>query len=123
MNVKTLIAASTLALIGTTAFAFEAPDLATPSTLTRAEVQAELLRARAAGDIPRSSQPYYTVDAALVAAQTPGRSRADVVREIAGTPSANETYGTVVVGEGVRSRAAVQAEARRAGSIRMAGGE
>lgn len=123
MNVKTLIAASTLALIGTTAFAFETPDLATPSTLTRAEVQAELLRARAAGELPRSSQPYYTVDAALVAAQNPSRSRADVVREITTAKSANEAYGTVVIGDGVRSRAEVQAEAQRTGSIRMAGGE
>ncbi len=113
MNAKTLIAASTLALLGTTAFAWEAPDLTTPSTLSRVEVRAELARAQAAGDIVRTSQPYFAVDAALAAARNPSRSRGDVVNELARTgPSlSNEAYGTVVVGDSVRSRTNVRAEA------------
>ncbi len=113
MNVKTLIAAATLTLIGTTAFAWEAPDLATPSTKSRADVRAELMRAQNAGEIIRTSQPYYSFDAALAAAKTQGRGRAEVVSELAnaGPAVSNEAYGTVVVAESVRSRADVQAEA------------
>ncbi|MEO8280381.1 MAG: DUF4148 domain-containing protein [Ideonella sp.] len=126
MNAKNLIAAATLALIGTTSFAYDAPDLATPSTLSRADVRNELVRAQRAGELPRSSQPYFSVDAALAAAQTAHRSRAAVIQELASAPHAgraNEAYGTVVAGESQRSRAEVRAEALNAQSTPYHGGE
>lgn len=119
MNIKTLIAASTLAMLGTAAFAHETPDITTPSTLSRAEVRAELQRAQRAGEIVGSGQPYHFVDAALAAAKTPGLSRAEVRNELAnagGAVQANEAYGTVAVGEPVLSRADVLAEALNAPS-------
>lgn len=107
MNIKTLIATSTLALIGTSAFAWESPDLSTASTMTRVEVRAEMVRAQNAGEIERTSQPYASFDAALRAAKNPGRSRAAVVNDLAnaGPSRSNEAYGTAVAGKSVRSRA------------------
>ncbi len=119
MNVKTLIAASAFAVLGNTAFAFETPDLATPSTLSRAEVVAELVRAQKASEIVPSSEVYYFVDSQLAAAQNPRLSRAQVQQELATTADAravNEAYGTVTPGQSLRSRAEVMAEAVSASS-------
>ncbi len=127
MNAKSLIAASALAIIGTSALAFETPDIATPSTLSRAAVVAELVRAQQAGEIPRSSQPYFDVDAALVSAQKhSGLSRAQVRQELAAAPAVgtrNEAYGSFVPGESQRSRSAVHSEAAGAAHARADGAE
>lgn len=127
MNARTLIATSALAIIGTSAFAFETPDIATPSTLSRAAVVAELVRAQQAGEIPRSSQPYFFVDAALASAQQhSGLSRAQVRQELAAAPEVgtrNEAYGSVVPGESLRSRTAVRSQAAGAAHARANGAE
>ncbi|MFT3663630.1 DUF4148 domain-containing protein [Piscinibacter sp.] len=51
MNRKQLIAAATIALIGTSAFAIDEQMVVPKGTLTRAEVQAEFLRSRTAGEL------------------------------------------------------------------------
>jgi hypothetical protein len=83
MSTKTLIAAAALSLLGSAAFAQtnyteEAMFRADPaSTVTRSEVRAEFLRAKATGQLPVAS------DSAPAVAQAPvsTRSRADVRAE------------------------------------------
>lgn len=59
MNAKLTIVAATLALLAGAAAAGELVSVPVErSPLTRAEVQAELLRARAAGEIPSSADSY-----------------------------------------------------------------
>jgi hypothetical protein len=55
MNAKSMLAATALVLLGSTA---GAADNAPASGLTRAEVRAELLRARAAGELPSPADVY-----------------------------------------------------------------
>ncbi|WP_418318199.1 DUF4148 domain-containing protein [Piscinibacter sakaiensis] len=104
MNAKTnaLIAAAALAIIGTSASAFEAvgQQLPVASTLSRAEVTAELVRARQAGEIVQTAEAYSQADAALLASRRSGLSREQVRRELAqaGATTANEAYGAVAVG-------------------------
>lgn len=119
MNAKTLIAAAAIALVGTTAFADEVRDYPTPSTLTRAEVIADMQRGQAGGDSLNQSETYGTVNPLLSSpsatrtARTP--SRDDVTRTLASAPNAatiiGETYGTVQPGASIRSRESVRAEA------------
>ena len=73
MNTKSLVAAAVLAVIGASAFAGEATPAATP--LTRAEVQAEFLRARAAGEI-ESVGDSYGLRWATAATRAPAASAA-----------------------------------------------
>lgn len=119
-STKSLIAAATLAIVGTSAFAFEVQQYATPSTLTRAEVKAELLRARNAGELQSSAAFYSQVDQQLAASRNavqPGSQIRHVVAPVQGeslVSQANEAYGTVVPGENLRSRADVRAEGRAA---------
>lgn len=117
MTTKTLFAAAVLALVGTTSFADEVRDMPTPSTLTRAEVRAELLRARANHELDRA-ESYGAVVApvAIRGSQTmAGLSRVEVRRDLAKAPNAativGESYGSVVAGESQLSREAVRAEA------------
>ena len=57
MNTKSLITVAALALVGTSAFAAD-----TTGSLTRAEVVAELVRARAAGETSNFSESFgYTL--------------------------------------------------------------
>ncbi len=59
MNAKFTIVSAALALMAGTASAGDLVNLpAERGQLTRAEVQAELLRARAAGEIPSSADSY-----------------------------------------------------------------
>lgn len=87
MNAKTFIAVAALALTATAGFASEAPQFKNEhSTLTRAEVRAELLRARAAGELghgegSESIQPKATVSVA---------SRAEVIAELRRARAAGE---------------------------------
>lgn len=70
MNAKTIIAAAALALIGSATFADEVRDYPTPSTLTRAEVKAELARAQANGEIAPQSESYGDVQPTVFAQRT-----------------------------------------------------
>ena len=121
MNTKTLIAAAALALVGATAFAQDVQSYPAPSTLTRAEVLADLARAQAEGRVTTQSSVR---DAAEVVAARNGSSntsatrlaRVEVRRDLARADSADsvlggEGYGSVVPGASVLSRETVRAEA------------
>jgi hypothetical protein len=129
MNTKQLIAAAAIALVGsTTVFAQSADELQRfgsdqTSTLTRAEVRTELLRARAAGEAPVVSDLIWA--SSPVAASTrvtdPTRAqvRAEVVKGLADGSLAQPTDVTAgATASSVRSREEVRAEARA--SIRSA---
>lgn len=115
MNAKYLIAAAALSITTGAAFAadYTAPfaDVAPTSTLTRAAVQQELLRAKAAGEIV--SGEYYGTPAPAHST----RSRAAVQSELqqaqaAGQIVSGELYGqlpTMVTSTATRKQ--VQAEA------------
>jgi len=103
MNAKQLFAAATLAAIGTGAFAQEATQFPIEhGVLTRAEVQAELARARAAGEVLIAGEHYGSFPAMSVVArqasfdsEIAARSRADVrteARAAARTQHFNELY-------------------------------
>ena len=78
MNTKHLIAAAAIAFVGTGAFASEATQFTdTPSTLTRAEVKAELARAQAAGELNQVSALHGSAQPAVASL----RSRDDVRAE------------------------------------------
>ncbi len=123
MNTKTLFAAAALALIGSAAIADEVRDLPTPSTLTRAEVRAELDRARQDGSLS-SGESYGDINLQVAAAKgkTNGQAatqlaRVDVVRDLRAARAngsvavAGEAYGSVQPGLSLRSRDDVRAEA------------
>lgn len=82
MNTKQVIAASVLALLGTAAMADSetlAPEFSAPSTLTRAQVQAELAKAKAEGSYLEAAQnDAYPVDVKQALTQ---RSRDEVRAE------------------------------------------
>lgn len=81
MNFRQILAVSTIALVGGTALAAEGEQWKPePSTLTRAEVRAELARAMAAGEVNHVSASYGDV---VLQASTPVRSRAEVRAEAA----------------------------------------
>jgi len=122
MNTKQLIAAAALTLVGSTAaFAQTEVELQhfganQPSTVTRTEVRAEFLRARAAGEVPAYNEIVAVSPAAPSATST---TRAQVRSEFLKarvdssyalptevTMFANDTAGPV------RSRDEVRAEAR-----------
>ncbi len=88
MNRKQIIAAAAFAVIGSSAFAVEAEQVVVPQgALTRAEVQAELARARAAGELAFANESYSGVKEQTFAARggaierTASRSRDDVRAE------------------------------------------
>lgn len=70
MNRKQVIAATLFAAIGTSAFAVEAEQVIAPKgQLTRAEVQAEFTRARAAGELAYANESYGGVKQQAFAAR------------------------------------------------------
>jgi Domain of unknown function (DUF4148) len=104
MNSKQLFAAAALAVIGTSAFAVEAEQIPTQSGhLTRAEVQAEVVRARAAGELTFASDSYGGFKALTWAARkspldhAASRSR-DEVREEARAAGRSATFNQLYVG-------------------------
>ncbi len=119
MNTKTLIAAAAIALVGTTAFASDVRDVPAPSTLTRAEVIADLQRAQASADPLIQTDAYGTVSPnldALAATRTARAPRGqEAPRQRVGFPNAativGESYGSVEPGLSARSRESVRAEA------------
>ena len=81
MNTKHLIAALSIAFVGTTAFASEATQFTdTPSTATRAEVKAELARAQAAGELNQVSALYGYVQPTMASVRTRAEVRAEAVQ-------------------------------------------
>jgi hypothetical protein len=122
MNTKSLIAAAALALVGSAAFAQtnyteDAMFRANPaSTLTRAEVRAEFLRARAADELPVSSDVAPVVVAK--APQKGGLTREQVIAQLKkaradGTDVQPLDFTLAIKGDAAtgRSRADVHAEA------------
>ena len=89
MNRKQIITAAVFAAIGSSAFAVEAEQVVVPQgALTRAEVQAELARARAAGELAYANESYGGVKEQSFAARggaiervAAPRSREDVRAE------------------------------------------
>lgn len=121
MNAKSLFAAAAIALVGTAAVAQDVQNYATPSTLTRAQVKAEL--AAYAGR-PSSQVEVFGSDKQAVAAVRDGKlpanatrlARVEVRRDLASSENAativGEAYGSVVPGTGLAlSRESVRAEA------------
>ncbi|HNW65358.1 MAG TPA: DUF4148 domain-containing protein, partial [Piscinibacter sp.] len=104
MNSKQLFAAAAIAVIGTSAFAVEAEQIPTQSgQLTRAEVQAEVVRARTAGELTFASDSYGGFKAVTWAArkspldQAASRSR-DEVREEARAAGRASKFNQLYVG-------------------------
>ena len=87
MNIKTaLIAAATTALFASPAFAASSqPDAAT-TRLTRAEVKAEVIRARAAGELDNTEASYPRE----LVSTAPGLTRAQVRAELLRARAAGE---------------------------------
>lgn len=122
MNAKSIFAAAALAIVGTSAFAVDVQNYPTPSTMSRAEVQAET--ARYAGRASSQLEVYGSnrQDVAVVrdgkpAANAITLTRAEVRRDLARADGlfsatvAGEAYGSVLPGLSLRSREAVRAEA------------
>jgi hypothetical protein len=79
MNTKHILAALAIALSGSAAFASEVTEFKdTPSTASCASVQAELARARAAGELNENAQTYGSFQSKSL---TSMRERADVRAE------------------------------------------
>lgn len=129
MNSKLLYAATlAVSLLGSLAMAGGAMA-ATDASLTRAEVQADLAKARADGTLQRSDYPDADFHAAAVAASTAlasTQTRAQVATELADAkasrkaligPNANRTYspyGTEILRVSTVGRAEVRAEVLQA---------
>ena len=85
MNTKhlfaTTAAAVAIAFVGTGAFASEATQFNdTPSTVSRAEVKAELARAQAAGELNQASALYGYVQPAMASVRTRAEVRAEAAQ-------------------------------------------
>lgn len=79
MNVRHVLAISAIALVGSSAFAAEGEQWKPEaSTLTRAEVRAELARAQAAGEVGNLTASYGEF---VLHAAAPSRSRVEVRAE------------------------------------------
>lgn len=104
MNSKQLFAAAAFAVIGSSAFAVEAEQIPAQSgQLTRAEVQADVARARAAGELTFASDSYGGFKAVTWAARkspldhAASRSREEV-REEARAAGRTSTFNQNYIG-------------------------
>jgi hypothetical protein len=122
MNTPSIFAAAALAILGTSAFALDVQNYPTPSTMSRAEVQAEAARyaGRASSQLEvygSDRQDVATVRDGKIAPNAVTLTRAEVRRDLARADSlfsatiAGEAYGSVQPGLSLRSREAVRAEA------------
>jgi len=94
MNAKQIVAAVSLALAGSAAFAIEATQLEVPvSTLTRAQVQAELAQAQRDGSWIASGEATVFADAPVAS----NVSRADVRADARGALRA-DPFNALYVG-------------------------
>ncbi|WP_298833705.1 DUF4148 domain-containing protein [uncultured Piscinibacter sp.] len=104
MNTKQLFAAAAFAVLGTSAFAVEAEQIAAPAgQLTRAEVQAEFARARATGELAYANESYGGIKQQVFAARGSAIERAasrsrDEVREEARAASRSAALNQNYVG-------------------------
>lgn len=102
MNAKTTLVAAALALIAGAASANDLVQIPTErGQLTRAEVQAELLRARAAGELASSGDSYglqWTQPAARRAAPTAIARPRDEVRNEARSAARDSKPADLYVG-------------------------
>ena len=123
MYAKTLIASISLALLSIAGHASEATQFATEaSTLTRAEVQAELARAIAAGKLNEPGEAYGSVNLP----QGTSLTRASVVAELQRARAGGslnipgEIYGSFGATEvaSTKTRAEVRAQIRSGGLSR-----
>jgi hypothetical protein len=81
MNTKHILAAVAIAFAGSGAFASEATQFTdTPSTLTRAEVKAELARATAAGELNQASALYGYAAPVIASVRTRDEVRAEAIQ-------------------------------------------
>jgi len=79
MSTKQFVVASMLALVGGAGFAMEATEFPLePSTLTREEVKAALIQARANGELVRG-EAAFRADPPFVAVRTREEVRAEAV--------------------------------------------
>ena len=131
MNAKTLFAATFIALAGSAAMAQEITVDTTPivSTMTRAQVQAEVGRARTNGHFEDHGIYYARSDFAPTGSS---KSRSDVKQEVAQARAAGkldnsgELYGVdFATTAGGKTRAEVKAEVVQAvnGHARLSQGE
>ena len=115
MNTKQLIAASLLALAGSAVLASEATEFTIPpSTLTRAEVRAELARAQASGELISSAEADQRPFTMLASNLTRDAVRAELARAKANgelVSSAEAEQRPFTVAGATRSRDDVRAEA------------
>ena len=128
MNTQRFIAAAALVLAAATAgtaYAGETAAVAATSTLSRADVLAELARARAAGEVNPPGESYSQFHVSELKSTT---TRAEVVAELARAraagevPQAGEAYDVFALRPqqaatataSARTREEVRAEARRA---------
>lgn len=123
MYAKTLIASLSLALFSVAGHASDATQFATEaSTLTRAEVQAELSRANAAGELNERGDSYGSVGVS----QGSTLSRAAVVAELQRAQAngslnqAGDSYGSFRSTDiaSTKTRAEVRAQTRNGGLSR-----
>jgi hypothetical protein len=96
MNIKHLIAASAFALVGASAFA-DGPQRTEPfvSTMTRAQVQADLASAQASGELAQLRVQYNDFGTAAVMASAMPRNVAEVRAEaiaVASTRTLERAY-------------------------------
>lgn len=127
MQAKTLIASLCLALFSVAGHASGATQFATEvSTLSRAEVQAELARANAAGELAQRDESYGTVNVANLRANGSTLSRAAVVAELqraradGSLDNTSDTYGSFRATDvaSTLTRAEVRAQVRNGGLSR-----
>lgn len=112
MNVTKLIAAAATLVITGTVFAQEYPqaDAGFVSTKSRAEVKADLLKARSDGSLQVADSSYPVINPVLT------KSRGDVAAELAQAQQngslrlADHEYPVVQAGGTARTREAVRAE-------------
>jgi hypothetical protein len=127
MNVKTLIASIALALIGTSTQASDATQFTTgASTQSRADVQAELARAVAAGEVANAGDSYGSFSSTNSGNKSSNVTRAQVIAEYR-TAAANgelnatsDSYGSFRAAEtaSTLTRAEVRAQVRNGGLSR-----
>jgi len=126
MNAKTLIASISLALVGVASHASEATQFVNePSTLSRAEVRAELARAIAGGELAQRGESYGSV-AAHTLNHTSTLSRAGAIAELqqaradGSLDGPSDAYGSFRPGDftSTLTRAEVRAQVRNDGLSR-----
>ena len=132
MNTKQIIAAAAIALVGSAAFAQEAVqniEIPTSSNVQRADVKAEALRARAAGELANSEATVVSAPAASTTLtraavrneflQARAAGKVVYVGDVA--QFANETVAPVRTREEVKAEARAFARLNQTANVQTAG--